>query len=342
MHPWPRVEFGGLKVRNPSKWWRPDGTRPVVGEPTDGLLLHDPTKYDESGELTAIRLLREAIATGDDQAIERAADEAEAADRDEKRRFARLAADRKRREAKRAAERRKIWELEAKGWDRFEAEAEVTGHSAENLRRWAFMEQARAEGHQGKTFEALVRSVHRTLSLAAEAASEETTNGHSLKREFEGPHRLAGPVGDVRPGSPQVCVGGAVVVVRPARPHHPRRCPPARPVRRVDRVRAPRPAPRGLPPMSSQYPTGYQGYPYSEPFAPHQPYGVAGIRQALAEGAAARSEPVRLVRVDGIDWPVVPANPYAGRSPVLAAMWLHGYQGVEEKGPADGGLQLPR
>ena len=181
-----------------------------------------------------------------------------------------------------------------------------------------------------------------SMADAAEAASEETTNGHSLKREFEGPHRLAGPVGDVRPGSPQVCVGGAVVVVRPARPHHPRRCPPARPVRRVDRVRAPRPAPRGLPPMSSQYPTGYQGYPYSEPFAPHQPYGVAGIRQALAEGAAARSEPVRLVRVDGIDWPVVPANPYAGRSPVLAAMWLHGYQGVEEKGPADGGLQLPR
>lgn len=127
----------------------------------------------------ALRELDEAIESGDDERIAAAAD----------------LADKLEAEAARQAERRaqkqneiadRIGALIESGEDPAEAEAEVTGRTVESIRRRDFMAQARADGHQGASFEKLIESVFDRIADGAFWAAEAATNGFMLKRKYDG------------------------------------------------------------------------------------------------------------------------------------------------------------
>ena len=138
----------------------------------------------------ALRELNEAVASGDDDRVERAAvalEELETAERkaDEQKARRRERAYNRRADAANAQADR-ILELIEQGYEPAEAEAEVSGKSVESIRRRDFMASARAEGHQGTSFEQLVSSAYyrRVNELVLEA--ENATNGYMLKSKYEG------------------------------------------------------------------------------------------------------------------------------------------------------------
>ncbi|ORA23409.1 hypothetical protein [Mycobacterium aquaticum] len=138
----------------------------------------------------AARELDEAIASGDDDRVERAAialenledAERKAAQRKERRRER----DRARRSAKVNAQSDEILAKIDQGYDPAEAEAEVTGKSVESIRRRDFTRMARLEGLPGDNFEQLLSSAfHKHISeLAIEA--ENATNGFMLSARYDG------------------------------------------------------------------------------------------------------------------------------------------------------------
>ncbi|ALF01383.1 head maturation protease [Mycobacterium phage Enkosi] len=128
--------------------------------------------------------LAAAIEAGDDELIERLADELEKLEEAERKRAEKAAA---KEAAKRAAEQEKVDRMLAlmeEGWDPAEAEAEVYGRSVEFIRRRDFMAQARAEGHEGKSFDELLGWVFEQRIAEDYERAEAATNGVMLKKQY--------------------------------------------------------------------------------------------------------------------------------------------------------------
>ncbi len=168
-------------------WRRVDAEDLHTMAPAEAKPIEVP---DETPMERAARELDEALASGDDDRVERAAIALENLEDAE-----RKAAERKARNRERARDRRaakanaQADEILAKieqGYDPAEAEAEVTGKSVEAIRRRDFVRMARLEGLPGNTFEQLLSSAfHKHISeLAIEA--ENATNGFMVKARFDG------------------------------------------------------------------------------------------------------------------------------------------------------------
>ncbi|MCC9182576.1 hypothetical protein [Mycolicibacterium mageritense] len=169
-------------------YWRRVDAEDLHSMPAPATPVEQPPA--ETPMERAARELDEAIASGDDDRVERAAIALEKLEDAE-----RKAAERKARRRERARERRAAQvnaqsdEILAKieqGYDPAEAEAEVTGKSVESIRRRDFMRMARAEGLPGKGFEQLLSSAFQrhVSELAIEA--ENATNGFMLSARYDG------------------------------------------------------------------------------------------------------------------------------------------------------------
>ncbi|QFG10024.1 capsid maturation protease [Mycobacterium phage IdentityCrisis] len=138
----------------------------------------------------AVRELDEALASGDNDRVERAAIALEKLEDAERKATERKERNRERARARRAAKANEqaaaILAKIEQGYDPAEAEAEVTGKSVESIRRRDFVRMARAEGLRGENFEQLLSSAfHRHVSeLAIEA--ENATNGFMLSSRYDG------------------------------------------------------------------------------------------------------------------------------------------------------------
>ncbi|AER47561.1 head maturation protease [Mycobacterium phage DS6A] len=84
------------------------------------------------------------------------------------------------------AKQDKVLDLIEQGWDPAEAQAEAFGVSVERVRRDEFIAEARRDGHEGRGFDELLRSVHAEKAAEQYWAAEAATNGYMLKRKFDG------------------------------------------------------------------------------------------------------------------------------------------------------------
>lgn len=180
----PTVEFD--QVRQPQKWWRKDGTRPIVGESTDGLLWHDPTTRHEDGELRAVRTFREAVESGDDSRLDELAAAAQAAEDAEDKKSAARDAAQKRRDAIARTRADRIDALIGEGWNGDDAESEVTGQSVESIRKRNYLtSRPNTDGLLGSFAKESkpdwLGEVERLMQ-----AAEDATRGFLVKREHEG------------------------------------------------------------------------------------------------------------------------------------------------------------
>lgn len=196
---------------------RPAETVEQSAEPLDGEDegVADVQADDHQGETPlnrAVRELEEAIAGGDDDAIDRAiavvdaeeAAEAKAVERRAKgaeRRQAAADAEAERMSAAieagddpvqaeadmlmgRPAQVRKVRELAAKFGDEDHARSTVYNATVERIRRRDFMAQARAEGHTGKGFDDLVDSVFARRVDEIYIDAENATRGQLVTRAY--------------------------------------------------------------------------------------------------------------------------------------------------------------
>lgn len=155
-------------------------------------LLEKASKVAEGGDLEPVEtlskldlLLAQATAAGDEGDWDKA-DKLFA-------QAAKLEAKEQQQEAEAAEQSAAIIALIDQGWDPAEAESEVTGVSVERIRRRDFIERARAEGHRGAGFDALLGQVHAAMAAEQYWAAEAATNGYMVKRRYEGrfdPQRL--------------------------------------------------------------------------------------------------------------------------------------------------------
>ena len=157
----------------------------VIGELKPTAAQVAAAVADETPLERSVRELNEAIASGDGARIEAALTAAEKAEAVEKAAAARRAAA----AAKREAADRDKWDriialIENEGWDPLEAEAEITGKTVAALRRRDFMARARADGHEGVNFEALLASVHREKVAEMYLQAENATRGQMVKRKY--------------------------------------------------------------------------------------------------------------------------------------------------------------
>ncbi|MGA5542709.1 hypothetical protein ACPCIR_12725 [Mycobacterium sp. NPDC051198] len=172
-------------------WRRVDAedlhTQPAAPVDTPPVEAAAPT---ETPMERATRELDEALASGDDDRVERAAIALENLQDAERKATERKARNRERARERRAAKSSeqsdRIIALIDAGHDPAEAEAEVTGKSVEAIRRRDFVRMARLEGLPGDTFEQLLSSAfHKHISeLAIEA--ENATNGFMVKPRYDG------------------------------------------------------------------------------------------------------------------------------------------------------------
>jgi len=173
-------------------WRRVDAedlhTLPVDPPAAEPVAEPTPTTAETSID-RAVRELHEAIASGDDDRVERAAIDLEELEESERKAAERKARNRERDRARRSAKSReqsdRIIALIEEGTDPAEAEAEVTGKSVESIRRRDFMRSARSDGLPGDTFEQLLSATfHRRVSeLAVQAEAD--TNGYMLKSRYD-------------------------------------------------------------------------------------------------------------------------------------------------------------
>lgn len=175
------------------EYWRrvdAEDLHTMPAAPAEAKPIEAPAAPAETPMEQAARELDEALASGDDDRVERAAIALENLEDAE-----RKAAERKARNRERARDRRAAKanaqsdEILAKieqGYDPAEAEAEVTGKSVEAIRRRDFVRMARTEGLRGNSFEQLLSSAfHKHISeLAIEA--ENATNGFMVKPRYDG------------------------------------------------------------------------------------------------------------------------------------------------------------
>ncbi len=179
-----RGNVDARRVRDPSKWWRPDGTRPDVGESAEGLIVHDPQHHDDNGQLKAVSAFSAAIEAGDHSNLDELAAAAEKAERDQERRAAqRVVRDEKRR-AKREAQATAINKLVEDGWDPDEAESAVVGDPVDWIRKRNFM--AARPGWDGTVsgFEKAVREDWLDNVERLYVQAEEATGGQMVKRKY--------------------------------------------------------------------------------------------------------------------------------------------------------------
>ena len=149
-----------------------------------------PAIADDPAELDPIVLtpmdravadLEEAIDSGDDARVERAAAALEKLDRQEQQ----AAAKEARKAAAAVAEGERILELIEDGWDPAEAEAQVTGKTVDVIRRRDFIATARAEGHAGAGFDDLLSSVHQRMVDELSIEAENATRGKMVRTRYE-------------------------------------------------------------------------------------------------------------------------------------------------------------
>jgi hypothetical protein len=129
----------------------------------------------------AVADLEEAIDSGDDARVERAAAALEKLDRQEQQ----AAAKEARKAAAAVAEGDRILELIEDGWDPAEAEAQVTGKTVDVIRRRDFIATARAEGHAGAGFDDLLSSVHQRMVDELAIVAENATRGKMVRTRYE-------------------------------------------------------------------------------------------------------------------------------------------------------------
>lgn len=152
----------------------------------------EPAAKAEPAEAPLDRLLREANAameTGDYDKADKLLAEADKLERAQQAKAAKAAKadkDKARRQAADAAKQDEVLNLVEQGWEPAEAESHVYGKSVESIRRRDFMSQARGDGHNGKSFDALVGDVHAEMAAEQFWKAEAATNGYMLKRKCEG------------------------------------------------------------------------------------------------------------------------------------------------------------
>lgn len=125
-----------------------------------------------------------AIEAGDDAAIDALAAEMEKLEAVEKKAAERAAAKAAAKQAETEANTDRMLELIDQGWDPAEAESEAFGLTVEFIRRRDFMAEARAAGHEGRSFDELLGWVFEERITEAYFAAEDATNGQMLKRRY--------------------------------------------------------------------------------------------------------------------------------------------------------------
>ncbi|AEK07970.1 MuF-like minor capsid protein [Mycobacterium phage Anaya] len=125
-----------------------------------------------------------AVEAGDDAAIEALTAEMEKLEAAEKKAAERAAAKAAAKQAETEAKTDRLLELIEQGWDPAEAESEAFGLSVEFIRRRDFMAEARAAGHEGRSFDELLGWVFEERITEAYFAAEDATRGQMLKRRY--------------------------------------------------------------------------------------------------------------------------------------------------------------
>ncbi|QWY82188.1 MuF-like minor capsid protein [Mycobacterium phage Jarvi] len=125
-----------------------------------------------------------AVEAGDDAAIDALVAEMEKLEAAEKKAAERAAAKAAAKQAETEAKTDRLLELIEQGWDPAEAESEAFGLSVEFIRRRDFMAEARAAGHEGRSFDELLGWVFEERITEAYFAAEDATRGVMLKRRY--------------------------------------------------------------------------------------------------------------------------------------------------------------
>ncbi|ASR77942.1 head maturation protease [Mycobacterium phage Bella96] len=125
-----------------------------------------------------------AVEAGDDVAIDALVAEMEKLEAVEKKAAERAAAKAAAKQAELEVNTDRMLELIEQGWDPAEAESEAFGLSVEFIRRRDFMAEARAAGHEGRSFDELLGWVFEERITEAYFAAEDATHGQMLKRAY--------------------------------------------------------------------------------------------------------------------------------------------------------------
>lgn len=177
------------RVRDPSKWWRPDGTRPQVNESTDGLIAHDPKyQHDDNGELIAVRAFCAAMEAGDFSNLDALAAAAEKAERDQERKAAQKAERDEARRRKGEAQLVAINELiEREGMSADEAESLVVGEPVETIRKRNYLSQRPGWDGTITGFDKAVKDdFYDEVDRQYWRAEQDLRGGSMVKRKYEG------------------------------------------------------------------------------------------------------------------------------------------------------------
>lgn len=125
-----------------------------------------------------------AIEAGDDTAVDALVSEMEKLEAAERKAAERAAAKATARQAETEANTNRMLELIEQGWSPDEAESEAFGLTVEFIRRRDFMAEARAAGHEGRSFDELLGWVFDERITEAYLAAEDATRGQMLKRGY--------------------------------------------------------------------------------------------------------------------------------------------------------------
>ncbi|UVD40966.1 MuF-like minor capsid protein [Mycobacterium phage Kashi_RDG1] len=185
-----RVGLKPLDGRPPMKALEAAPERPPVADVLDVEVVEAPAPAASKPKPTKRTLdeveaeFQAAVEAGDDAAIDALVAEMEKLEAAEKKAAERAAAKAAAKQAETEAKTDRMLELIEQGWDPAEAESEAFGLTVEFIRRRDFMAEARAAGHEGRSFDELLGWVFEERITEAYFAAEDATRGQMLKRRY--------------------------------------------------------------------------------------------------------------------------------------------------------------